>query len=312
MCCVLFEHCRFCLRDKRPEVWECPNSKNARPCAERQKIRNGITSRKGSTVPTKHAILALQNVHARITCLSCTKLVRLVLRLIPEREGGKDIATRPSFYHLGTYYCPGLLDAVFTAATLGLRELEKRLRNAEPTERWNAVIQDYDTSHFKVMEGEVNHLANNELMRRLDFATAAETRRIQTNMHELDQLLSDNAERADLRRKITLRGILHNQIHCDTFNDYRVLCDSDNAPIEHVRLALKVATNGLLSTHSVHIDDIMMRRADWLDFESNPARAQKPPIAALMFRWVDIALGKVVITSSPRTPTNEQGGVRLY
>jgi hypothetical protein len=205
----------------------------------------------------------------------------------------RDVATRSSFMHLGTYYPPILLDGIHTAANLGIENLKARIEHSQPFEKWHATALDYSSDHLKEMGKNSVYITQNEMMTRLSPGSAREERELLLKEGKFDQLLSQDAMRAELKRKMTLLDILKMQVQTPILNDYVVICDADYAPIDHVHNASMVATSGLCLAGGVHIDDILRRKADWAHYKLNPKRKEGPPLSLHCFRWVDMALGYI-------------------
>lgn len=66
--------------------------------------------------------------------------------VIPISIAIKDIDIRPAFTWSCHYYCPALLDAIYTTAKCSFAELQQRLKDGGDLLQWEATPEDYDAN----------------------------------------------------------------------------------------------------------------------------------------------------------------------
>lgn len=152
MCGVVYDQCRFCGTEKLAFVDLCSKGRSGDICIDHSfRLRPGHKL-VDDTAQCLRARVALRHVKRRYTCSACEALTTRVICVMPTSIATKDIDTRPAFTWSCHYYCPALLDAIYTAATSSLAELQHRLRHGDDLLLWEATPEDCDVD----VSGEIN------------------------------------------------------------------------------------------------------------------------------------------------------------
>jgi phage tail protein X len=131
MCRVVYDQCRFCEREKLVFVNLYSKGRSGDICIDysfRLSLGRELVD---DTAHSFKATVVLRHVKRRYTCSAYKALTTRVICVIPTSIATKDIDTRPAFTWLCYYYYPALLDAIYTAATSSLAELQHRLRHGD-------------------------------------------------------------------------------------------------------------------------------------------------------------------------------------
>jgi hypothetical protein len=292
MCYIHDEVCRFCSNTK-DVVERCGAAMRKIECAQSKILKGAPMLQRDSTRPTTWARKKLPIRETRVFCKNCMSLSRHIIDLVPHHEAAKDLDTRPAFEFEGVYYCPGFLDAIYTAATEGIDELNMRYATYRPVKEWRPEKTDYyKKKDSKAVQpaGKVNHamkLIGGQPPVELREALLAQGETGSEELHRISKLSMR------LASKMTLLQNMKKELDSIELNDYQVVCSPHLAPVEHVESALKVAVGGIGGTR-LTIDMIAERIEEcdrrWFNGGNFYTEEENGSAPAAWFGWVDEAL----------------------
>lgn len=299
MCCVCYNQCRFCEKKTISLVDLCVKGRIGNICIDRSFTFKAAQDFIDIGTGAFRASVALSHSIKRYTCSTCEELTIYVINITPTRIATRDIMSRPAFSWLCHYFCPALLDAIYTAARHSLEELEDRLRNGTDLLRWDPQPEDYeahlvDGFSSSAIVDSIHHTMFNRI--------------ITVDRDEHEAMLADGGqmggallsqekrERQQLGELIVLRRYLRDKLDARQIREYKVVCDPENSPIEHVRIASIVAATGGTTCLGTRLREVATRVSQWESYFDIALRGEKKrlsepqPCARLL--WVDRGYGR--------------------
>ncbi|KAM0715419.1 hypothetical protein Q7P37_008917 [Cladosporium fusiforme] len=212
------------------------------------------------------AAVALRHSKQRYTCSACEDLTALVICVTPISIATKDIDTRPAFTWLCHYYCPALLDAIYTAAVCSLDDLQERLRNSADLLRWEPEPEDFDINiAHEFDDPSLDGIGAHTKLRHIPTVDRCEHHETLCGGGEMGRAFQsqERRERQQLNELIVMRQYLREKLDARQIREYKVICDPENSPIEHVRIALVVALTGGTLCRGVKLRNVARRVSEW-------------------------------------------------
>lgn len=299
MCRVIYDQCRFCETEKPGFLDLCNESKTGEICIERSfhlKPEHDLVDHAASYLRVTGALRRSQQ---RYTCSACEALTALVICITPISMATKDIDIRPAFSWSRHYCCPALLDAIHTAAKYSLVELQRRLRSGSDL-RWDPIPEDYDIEIFENVGGSpVDGPSNHTMLQRITTIDRHEHRNSLLDGGQMGMALlsQQRRERHQLGELIALRRYLRDKLDAKQMREYKVVCDPEHSPIEHVWVALVVASTGGKLCRGARLRDVARRVLEWERYFDCGLRQEKrrlcEPQRSSSLLWVDRGFGKI-------------------
>lgn len=299
MCRVVYDRCRFCETEKLAFVDLCSKGRSGDICIDHSfRLRPG-RELVDDTAHCLKATVALRHVKRRYTCSACEALATRVICVMPTSMAAKDIDTRPAFTWMCHYYCPALLDAIYTAATSSLTELKHRLRNGDDLSWWEATPEDCDADVSDNIDGaSVGKSPGYTDLRRIATVNRFEHHNSLLEGGQMGRALlsQEQRERQQLGKLIAMRQWLRDKLDARQIREYKVVCDPDRSPIEHVRIALVVASTGGGLGSGTRLQHVARRVSEWERyFDVGLTRDERrtcEPRGESTLLWVDRGYGR--------------------
>jgi hypothetical protein len=266
MCRVVYDLCRFCETEKLAFVDLCGKGRRGNIC-----IDNSFQLRPGrelvdDTAQCLRAAVSLRHVRRRYTCSAYEALTTRVICVMPIAMATRDIDIRPAFTWSRHYYCPALLDAIYTAATSSLTELQHPLRNGDDLSQWEATPEDWDANVSGNVDGvSAGRPADHMTLRRITTANRFEHHDSLLDGGQMGRALlsQEQRERQQLGELIVMRRYLRDRLDARKIKEYKVVCEPDSSPTEHVRIALVVASTGGGLCRGTRLQHVALRVSEW-------------------------------------------------
>jgi hypothetical protein len=299
MCRVVYDQCRFCGTEKLAFVDLCNKGRSGDICIDHSfRLRAG-RELVDDIARCLRATVALRHVKRRYTCSACEALTTRVICVMPTSMATKDIDTRPAFTWSCHYYCPALLDAIYTAATSSLAELQHRLRNGDDLLWWEATPEECDADVSENIDGaSVGKFPGHMTLRRITTVNRLEHHNSLLEGGQMGRALlsQEQRERQQLGRLIAMRQYLRDKLDARQIREYKVVCDPDRSPIEHVRVALVVASTGGGLCSGTRLQHVARRVSEWeryFDIRlTRDERRMCEPKGDSTLLWVDRGYGR--------------------
>lgn len=299
MCCMIYDQCRFCETEKIAFMDLCSKGTTGNICVDHSFQLRPYYDLVDVTARCLRATIALRRSKRRHTCFACEDLTTQVICVVPASMATKDIDVRPAFTWRFHYYCPALLDAIYTAATYSLSELQQRLRNGTDLLRWEAIPEDYDASILNNLDGSRGYTpSDHKMLRRITTVDRHEHHNSLFGGGQMGRALlsQEQRERQSLGQLIALRQYLRDKLDAKQIKEYKVLCDPDCSPIEHVRIALAIASNGGKLCRGISLRKVARRVSEWERYFDVGLTCEKrrtcEPQGSSALLWVDRGYGK--------------------
>lgn len=215
MCHVVYDQCRFFQTEKLASVDLCSKGKTGDIC-----IDHAFQLRPGrelidNTAHCIRAAVALRHSKSRCTCSACEDLIARVICVMLISMATKDIDIRPAFTWSCHYYCPALLDAIYTAATCSLAELQQRLRDGDDLLQWEAIPEDCDADLSGNLDGlYVGKSSNHTTLRRITTVNRFEHHGSLLDGGKMGRALlnQEHRERQQLGKLVAMRQYLRDKL----------------------------------------------------------------------------------------------------
>jgi hypothetical protein len=266
MCHVVYDQCRFCQTEKLASVDLCSKGKTGDICIDHSFQMRPDRELIDNTAHCIRAAVALRHSKTRYTCTACEALTTRVICVMPISMATKDIDIRPAFTWSCHYYCPALLDAIYTAATCSLAELQQRLRDGDDLLQWEAISEDCDADISDNLDGSyVGKSSNHTTLRRITTVNRFEHHNSLLDGGQMGRALlnQEQRERQQLGKLIAMRQYLRDKLDARQIKEYKVVCDPDRSQIEHVRIALIVASTGGGLCRGTRLQHVARRVSEW-------------------------------------------------
>jgi hypothetical protein len=297
MCHIYITTCRFCNREAEPLLRDCDNRGN-NSCLQRSQWKKKTWHKKGTRAPNELAIMVLPRALIRTTCTSCWILLNHILSLLPMSCGSTSLNGNVAYVYKGTYMCKLLMDATYTAATHGLERVAMYLTEGIAFDELQVTEEDVSLTHVRhIPEKDWQNLYKNSLLKDIDGLPAGQIEPILKAGGEnaRAELQRNMATRIELQRLIELRDELESRYQkypaSAGLNKYRVLIDTRNAPIEHIKLAIRTARHGTSPADKITLDDIAERAARWDSCGTGDVGSEALPEVKPKWKWVDKLVG---------------------
>jgi hypothetical protein len=299
MCRVCYNQCRFCERESIDFVDLCLEGRTGNICLDSSFHLDAIGTCIDTTSRTLKAADALPHVKRRYTCSTCEDLIIHVIHITPGRLATIDINDRTAFSWLHHYYCPALLDAIYTTAQTSLVELQSRLTNGTELLRWEPESEDYDRNLVDDWDDlAINKSWLHNLMVPIVTADRTEHEEELLDGGEMGSALlkQEKRERQQLSELIVLRRYLRNKVDARQIKEYKVICHPEDSPIEHVRVATIAAATGGTLCRGVRLREVAERVSEWEHYFDVALCAEKrrsfEPKPSSRLLWVDRGYGR--------------------
>lgn len=299
MCHVCYNQCRFCEREDITCVDLCVAGKTGNICIDRSVLAETIHHLIDEASGTLRAAVALPQFRKRFTCSDCEELTIHVISITPIRIATEDIYKRPAFSWLCHYYCPVLLDAIYTAAQLSLIDLQERLTSGIALLQWHSRPEDFERSNTNLLDDSTTSITSTSAMFvRIHTVGREEHEEHLSEGGEMGKALlsQEKRERQQLHELIVLRRYLRERLDARQMMEYKVVCDPDQSPIEHVRVASIVAATGGTLCRGTRLREVATRVSEWeryfdVALSLEKRRSHEPELNARLL-WVDRGYGR--------------------
>jgi hypothetical protein len=259
----------------------------------------GIPPHKGKCGGRTYPVTSIK---VRVTCYRCHQLCADTEMLLTDDD--IRLAQRPAYKNASTYFHGMHLDAVYTANKYGLPEVCDMLSKKKPLMEWVPV--EGDTTIDKRL-----HFSNRETTNL--YWGAME----KMNWKKKRASEKDRTKRYELRALMNIRKtLLEKYWDCSAavfLEEYKVLVNPEEAPLEHVKAAFSRASLGTRRGKNVNIRDILAREEEFKTFK---VRLQAPLRYGTVEPWVDELLrcdyqGMLRFLSRSKTPESISLMLRL-
>jgi hypothetical protein len=298
MCRVSYDQCRLCESEEKDIVDLRSKGKAGDICIDHSSQPKLYHEFFDNNASCSRAAVALRHSKRRYTCSTCESLTAEVMCVMPIAMATKDIDIRPAFTWSCHYYCPALLDAIYTAATHSLAELQQRLRDGTDLSRWEAIPEDSDATTFDSFGGSRVGSSGHMMLRRITTVDRYEHHRTLLYGGQMGKALlsQERRERQQLGELIAIRRYLRNELDAKQIKEYKVLCDPDCSPIEHVRIALVIASTGGKLCRGTRLREVARRVSEWeryfdVGLTQEKRRLCEPKKSSALL-WVDRGYGR--------------------
>lgn len=298
MCYVCYNQCRFCERENITRVDLCISGKSGNICISRSFLANTVHDLIDEDSGSLRAAVALPTLRKRFTCSDCEELTIHVISITPISIATQGVYKRPAFSWLCHYYCPALLDAIYTAAQFSLIDLQQRLMDGTALLQWHAKPEDYERSTMYLLEDSTSMTSMTAMFVQINTVGKEEHEAHLLEGGEMGKALlsQERRERQQLHELFILRRYLRERLDARQMMEYKVVCDPDDSPIEHVRLASIVAATGGTLCRGTRLREVATRVSEWeryFDdaFSPGKRRMYEPKLDARLL-WVDRAYGR--------------------